>query len=125
MTAISTQSRSRSPLAIGLLALALVAIAQVPATTAQDPNVFVTKLGTKGLQALSPDIPSVERLAMLRKLFRKNFDLAGIGFFTLGRYRWSASPQEQQQFFALYPEFTIRALNARLGEYGGAPFPAG
>src|SRR5262249_36914757 len=42
------------------------------------------------------------------------------GLFALGRYRSSATPQEQQEFFRLYPDFTVRALSMRLDDFGGA-----
>jgi phospholipid transport system substrate-binding protein len=40
----------------------------------------------------------------------------------MGRYRLSATPQEQQEFFRVYPKFTVRALANRLDDYGGAVF---
>ena len=62
------------------------------------------------------------RFARLRGLVTADFDIPGIGVFALGRYRLSASPQEQQQFLQLYPDFTVRAFGYRLKEYGGASF---
>ena len=122
MTPIPTNCRSRLRAAAGALALLFVVVVQVPATAAQDPNTFIAKVGTKGLRAVGPEISPAKRLARLRELFHNNFDIAGIGFFALGRYRSIATPQEQQQFFVLYPAFTVRALNARLNEYSGAQF---
>ena len=65
---------------------------------------------------------SAERLARFRQLLQEDFDLTGIGLFALGKYRLSATPQEQQEFFRLYPDFTVRAFSSRLSEYGGASF---
>ncbi len=122
MTPIPTNSRSGLRLAAGALALLFVVVAQVPATAAQDPNAFIAKVGAKGIRAVGPEISPAKRLARLRELFQNNFDITGIGFFALGRYRSIATPQEQQQFFVLYPEFTVRALSARLNEYSAAQF---
>jgi ABC-type transporter MlaC component len=55
-------------------------------------------------------------------LFQSDFDIPGIGLFALGRYRSMATPQETQEFFRLYPAFTVRAFNSRLDEFRGAPF---
>lgn len=118
MIAIRTNSRLHSVLAAGMLALMLVSTAQA----AQDPNAFVAQIGTQGIQSLGRNVSSTERLTRLRSLFQQDFDIAGIGLFALGRYRWSATPEEQQQFFALYPDFTIRNLSSRLDEFGGAQF---
>lgn len=122
MTAIVTRSH-RSPLAAGALALLFILTAPAAqATAAQDPGALITIVGTQGIQALGGDMPSAERLARLNQLFQQDFDINGIGLFALGRYRTTATPQEQQEFFRLYPAFTVRAFNARLDEYRGAPF---
>jgi phospholipid transport system substrate-binding protein len=123
MTAISIRSRFYSPVAAGALALILVLIAQIPcATAAQDPSAFVTTVGTQGIEALRPDVSSSERLGRFRQLLQEDFDLTGIGLFALGRYRASTTPQEQQEYLRLYPDFTVRAFSARLNQYGGASF---
>jgi phospholipid transport system substrate-binding protein len=122
MTAIPTRSR-RSPLAASAFALMFMLTAQVAsATAAQDPVALITNVGTQSIQALGRDVSSAERLAHLSQLFQQDFDITGIGLFALGRYRGTPTPLEQQEFFRLYPDFTIRAFNARLGEYRGAPF---
>src|SRR5204862_5238883 len=83
---------------------------------------FIATLGTQGIEALAPNVLTSDRFARLRSLVQQDFDVAGIGVFALGRYRLSATPQEQQEFFRLYPDFTVSALSSRLNEYGGASF---
>ena len=122
MTPILTGSR-RLPLAAGALALMFILRALVaPAAAAQGPSALVTNVGTQGIQALGGNVPSAERLARLSQLFQADFDIPGIGLFALGRYRTMATPQEMQEFFRVYPAFTVRAFNSRLDEYRGAPF---
>ena len=89
------------------------------ATPAQDPTALITHVGTQGIQSLGA-VSSAERIARLGSLFQQDFDINGIGLFALGRYRLAATPAEQQEFFRLYPEFTVRAFNARLDDYRGA-----
>ena len=123
MIAMPIGYRFRAPLAAAALGLLLILSMQVsPAMAAQDPAALVTNLGTEGLMALGRDVSSSERLARLGRLFQEDFDITGIGLFALGRYRSAATAQEQQEFFKLYPDFTVRAFNARLNEYRGAPF---
>jgi len=120
MTPTLTRTR-RSPLAAGVLAMMFILTTQAaPATAAQGPAALVTNVGTQGIQALGGN--TAERLARLNQLFQADFDIPGIGLFALGRYRTMATPQETQEFFRLYPAFTVRAFNSRLDEYGGAPF---
>lgn len=125
MTAISVsiRLRFRSWLAVGTLALVLgSALGVGNAAGAQDASAFVAGVGTQGLEALGPGVSAPERLARFRALLQQDFDLSGIGLFALGRYRSSATPQEQQEFFRLYPDFTIQAFSFRLNGYGGASF---
>jgi phospholipid transport system substrate-binding protein len=123
MTANLTRSRFHAPFAAGVLAVILILTIQTPrATAAQDASAFITNVGTQGIQAVGSDVSTPERLARFRQLLQQDFDLPGIGLFALGRYRLSTTPQEQQEFFRLYPDFTVRAFSTRLNEYGGASF---
>ena len=123
MTVVRTKSRFHTSVAAGALAFVLMLTVHVPcATASQDASTFITDIGTRGIQALRPDIASPERLVRFRQLLQEAFDLPGIGLFALGRYRSNTTPQEQQEFFRLYPDFTVRAFSNRLSEYGGGSF---
>ena len=123
MTATLTRRFSRSSLAAGAFALILALMAQVPcAMGGQDAGTFIAALGTQGVEALGPDVSSSERLSRFRQLLQQDFDISGIGLFALGRFRLSTTPQEQQEFFRLYPDFTVQAFSSRLNQYGGASF---
>lgn len=111
----------RKPTLSIILASALTFMATVPCVAA-DPINFIANVGNQGIHALSPDVSVAERIARLRQLFRDDFDIPGIGLFALGRYRLTATPQEQQEFFRVYPDFTVRALSNRLDDDGGATF---
>ena len=123
MSDILTRRRFFSSFAAAGLTFAFTgAVLIPPAAAAMDPDTFVTELGTRGINALRPGLPSAVRLARLRKLFRHGFDIGGIGTFALGRYRWQATPEQQQQHMALYQEFIVRVFSNQLNEYGGASF---
>jgi len=121
---VSTKSRLRSSIAAGALVLSIVANPPIAAAAppATDPTVMIADLGTQGIQSLGQAATSAERIARLGRLFQQEFDINGIGLFALGSYRRVATPAEQQEFFRLYPEFTVRAFHARLSNYQGAPF---
>src|SRR5207244_5055586 len=93
-----------------------------PHASAQNARAFVGRLGEQAIQVLGPGVPVAQRLARFRELFHDDFDLPGISQFVLGRYWRTATPQEQQDFLALFHEYIVRAYSARLGEYGGEPF---
>src|SRR5919199_1789033 len=121
---ISTKSRLRSSIAAGALVFSIVESPPIAtaAPPAMDPTAVIADLGTQGIQSLGQASSSAERIARLGTLFRQDFDINGIGVFALGSYRRVATPAEQQEFFRLYPEFTVRAFNSRLNDYQGAPF---
>jgi phospholipid transport system substrate-binding protein len=121
-TSLLGSSRFIFWIARSLAALAFIAVLPLQCAAAADPAGFVANVGAQGISALGPDIPIAERIARLRRLFRDDFDIPGIGLFAMGRYRLSATPQEQQEFFRVYPKFTVRALANRLDDYGGAVF---
>jgi phospholipid transport system substrate-binding protein len=108
--------------AIVLLALSLLGLAAPRHAAAQDPRIFVNSLGERAIQVLAPSVSPAQRLARFRELFSTEFDVSGIGRFVLGRYWRTATPQEQQEFLALFQEYVARAYSARLGAFGGEPF---
>jgi phospholipid transport system substrate-binding protein len=113
----------RPPLSAGAFSLMLLlTMPLLSANAGQGPAALIATVGQQGIQALGNNVPSPERLARLSQLFQQDFDVTGIGLFALGRYRPMATPQQQQEFFRLYPEFTVRAFNNRLDDYRGAPF---
>ena len=121
---ISTKSRLRSSIAAGALTFAIVVSPPIAtaASPAMDPTAVVADLGMQGIQSLGQATTSAERIARLGRLFQQEFDINGIGLFALGSYRRVATPAEQQEFFRLYPEFTVRAFGSKLNDYRGAPF---
>jgi len=112
----------RRSAAIGLVVLGLLYVAAPREASAQDARAFVSYLGAQAIQVLGPSVSPAQRLARFRVLFNNDFDVPGIGRFVLGRYWRSATPQEQQEFLALFQEYVVRAYSTRLAEYGGEPF---
>jgi phospholipid transport system substrate-binding protein len=112
----------RRSVAIGLLLLGVLWVTGPRQAAAQDARTFVATLGQQAIQVLGPGVPEAQRVLQFRVLFQNNFDLAGISQFVLGRYWRIATPQEQQEFLALFHEYLVRAYSARLGQYSGEQF---
>ena len=113
--------RSAAPIGAFVLVFSLM-LASPRGAAAQDPNAFITNLGTQAIQVMGPSMPAPQRLARFRELLRDYFDVNGIGQFVLGRYWRTATPQEQQEFLKLFQEYVAQAYSGRLGEYAGEPF---
>jgi phospholipid transport system substrate-binding protein len=105
-----------------LMALALAIALPGHVTAAQDPQAIIGYVGTRGMAAVGANISPAQRTAQLRELFRDYFDVPGIAEFALGRYRLSATPQQQQEYLGLYRDYTVHAYDTQLGQYGAAPF---
>jgi phospholipid transport system substrate-binding protein len=109
--------------AIGISLLMLTCVAAPPRdAAAQDAASFISNLGTRGLQALSPSLPPAQQEARFRQLLESNFDLAGISRFVLGPYARVMSPGAQQQFEPLFRDYLARVYVTRLSRYADAPF---
>ena len=106
----------RSAVPIGTFVLVFSLMLALPrGAAAQDPNAFITNLGTQAIQVMGPSMPAPQRLARFRELLRDYFDVSGIGQFVLGRYWRTATPQEQQEFLKLFQEYVAQAYSGRLG----------
>jgi len=111
---------TRRSLSFGAFAIAAALLAQPHSSLAADPAAFVNQLETQGMQALR--LAPAQRAAQLRQLFQADFDVPEIGRFVLGRYWNALTPQQQQEFMAVFEDFTAHAYAERLGQYANAPF---
>src|SRR6266567_3284234 len=113
----------RAPRAIVVALLFVVCQAAVPrGAAAQDAASFIQNLGSQAIQVLGPSVPQAQRTAEFRRLFETDFDLPGAARFVLGPNARSLTPEQNQEFVALFKEYLAQAYSTRLGEYGGAPF---
>jgi phospholipid transport system substrate-binding protein len=108
---------------IGITLLMLTCFAATPqSAAAQDATSFISSLGARGLQALSPSLSEAQKVAGFRQLLESNFDLAGISRFVLGPYGRAMSPAAQQQFQPLFRDYLAQVYTTRLSRYADAPF---
>jgi phospholipid transport system substrate-binding protein len=111
------QPISRRSLLLGTL---LTALPVSRSMAAPDPRAFVNEFWTRATPFMDSSVPAAQRLAGIRSLFRSSFDVAPITEFVLGRYRWIATPQQIQDFSALYQEYTVQTYTQQLSHLAGA-----
>src|SRR4051812_3233256 len=115
--------RFKSLHAIGIALAMLICLAAAPQrAAAQDAASFISSLGARGLQALSPSIPRAQQEARFRQLLDNNFDIPDISRFVLGPYARAMSPEAQQQFAPLFRDYLAQVYVTRLNRYSDAPF---
>lgn len=87
---------------------------------ANDAALFINQLGNQAIDTLrATNLTLDQREARFRRLLSQSFDLRFIGRFVLGRYWRSATPDQQNNYIALYGEYLLQTYSARLGGYAG------
>jgi ABC-type transporter MlaC component len=105
-----------------LLMLAGLLTAPRGAQAQQDASQFIQNLGTQGIQALGPSVPTAQRAARFRQLFESDFDAAGITRFVLGPSGRNMTTEQQQEFATLFRDYVAQTYAEKLASFGGAPF---
>lgn len=97
--------------------LAPVAHADTPAKEAES---FLQDLAVSGIQMLEEkNVSDAEREAEFRKIVRKGFALDAIGKFVVGQYWRQMTPDQQQEYQALFAKWLLKTYANRLGGYRG------
>ncbi|HEV8030189.1 MAG TPA: ABC transporter substrate-binding protein [Stellaceae bacterium] len=114
--------RRRFTVAAGLIFTLSLLMLPERATGLGEPQAVVAYVAAQGMATLGPNVAPAQRDASLRGLFEHYFDGDGSAEFALGRYRSIATPLQQQEYFRLYAEYTVRTFGTQLNQIGAAPF---
>ena len=110
-------------LVVFVAVIALGAPAPIHGAAENDAGKFVKELGDKAINLLSVNgIADAERERRFRKLFRTNFDVEGIGRFTLGKYLRRADKRQMSEFLKLFEDFIVVTYTSIFSEYSGETF---
>lgn len=84
---------------------------------------FIETLSGETLTVLQAGDSTLEqREAHVREILARSFDLQTIGRFVLGKAWNRASPEQRQEYQAVFAEFILRTYSRRLGGYAGEEF---
>ncbi len=101
--------------------LIFVGLAQSGALAERDADPagqFIDSLGQEILTIIrAPDTTPTERHAKLSALLRSGVDLPRLGRFALGRHWKSATPEQRDEFQALFANYVLRSYIRLLGVY--------
>lgn len=107
-------------LLIMVIVAAVVGVTGIARATVNDAANFINQLGNQAISTLrATDLTLSQREAQFRKLLSRGFDLHFIGRFVLGRYWRRATPEQQNDYIALYGEYLLQTYSSRLGGYSG------
>ena len=103
-----------------IIFVAVMAVNGAVLATEDDAARFIHQLGNRAIETLrTSDLTLDQREAQFRGLLREGFDLAFIGRFVLGKYWRAATPEQQEDYLALFGEYVVQTYSARLGGYSG------
>jgi len=103
--------------------IALATLSPARAMAEDAAGIFVKELGDKAINLLTANgIADAERESRFRDLFRTNFDVEGIGRFTLGKHVRRADEQQMAEFLKLFEDFIVVTYALRFSEYSGKTF---
>jgi phospholipid transport system substrate-binding protein len=110
--------------AIAVLAIVMPVLVTVAtpavATAAATPTGFISSLGDETIRAITDTaLDEKTRLETFRRLFFKGFDVHTISRFVLGRYWREATPDQQQEYQALFADFILDTYARRFSRYSG------
>lgn len=107
---------SRRSLLVSAAALPLALGAPSIASASQDAaRAFITQLGKETVESLkSKDV--AQRRTRMEDILRRGFDFNSIGRFVLGRHWNTTSPQQREEFLAVFADFVSKSYSRRLAE---------
>jgi phospholipid transport system substrate-binding protein len=115
------------PVTAALLLAGATVVSTPGAGAGADPTAFIAGLGAQ-LQIVTRTVPTEQRPAEFRQLFRQDFDVPAIARFVFGRYWQVATPPQQQELLAGFEDFLVSSYGGRLSAYadsGAAPVVLG
>jgi phospholipid transport system substrate-binding protein len=84
---------------------------------------FINKMGDDAVSFLQDaSLSDAQKKDKFRSLLKKNFDMATIGRFALGKNWRSASAAQQKEYLGLFENMIVRVYSERFGEYQGEGF---
>ena len=118
---LSRRTLFLSSLAVGLIPAS--AKAEASAEAVQGASQFIQWLAQQAIAVLGASNSTLEtREAEFRRLLSQGFEMPFIGRFVLGRYWRTATPEQREDYQALFAEYILRTYSSRLGGYAGETF---
>jgi phospholipid transport system substrate-binding protein len=84
---------------------------------------FISKLGDNAISFLSnSSLSQAQKEREFRTLLTRNFDMATIGRFALGKNWRSATPAQQKEYLRLFENMVVNVYAGRFNDYQGQSF---
>ena len=102
--------------------LSSLAVGLIPASAKAEASAEAVQGASQFIQWLAQQATLETREAEFRRLLSQGFAMPFIGRFVLGRYWRTATPEQREDYQALFAEYILRTYSSRLGGYAGETF---
>ena len=82
-----------------------------------EADVFVQSTVNRAAETLSSGLTKEERMDKLKSIALDTVDIRGIGFYSLGAHRKSASDEQKKEYEKVFTEYFLQSFSSRLAEY--------
>ena len=82
-----------------------------------EADVFVQSTVNRAAETLSGGLTKEERMNELKSIALDTVDIRGIGFYSLGAHRKSASDEQKKEYEKVFTEYFLQSFSSRLAEY--------
>ena len=82
-----------------------------------EADVFVQSTVNRAAETLSSGLTKEERMDKLKSIALDTVDIRGIGFYSLGVHRKSASDEQKKEYEKVFTEYFLQSFSSRLAEY--------
>ena len=82
-----------------------------------EADVFVQSTVNRAAETLSGGLTKEERMDELKSIALDTVDIRGIGFYSLGAHRKSASDEQKKEYEKVFTEYFLQSFSSRLAEY--------
>jgi phospholipid transport system substrate-binding protein len=99
--------------------------ARAQSATAQRASDFIKGVGDQLVAVVNGPEPDQQKRGRLTQVIDTAVDVDGVARFCLGRFWRTASPEQQQNYTALFHQVLVNNITSKLGEYRGVHFTMG
>ena len=82
-----------------------------------EADVFVQSTVNRAAETLGSGLTKEERMDELKKIALDTVDIRGIGFYSLGGHRKTASDDQKKEYEKAFAEYFLQSFSSRLAEY--------
>ena len=81
------------------------------------PDVFIQSTVNRAAETLGTGLSKEERMEELKKIALETVDIRGIGFYSLGSHRKTATQEQKDEYENVFREYFLQSFSSRLAEY--------